>query len=90
MATDTTHTHTHTHSRAQFLAKLNKGKTVTVHGTKAYGEAGGKIQLHSFFTSAPDEGEWSASRTGRFTIGKQTLTPTKLDAGWAPEPGWTF
>jgi hypothetical protein len=28
------------------------------------------VQTHIFFTSALDRGEWSASRPGRFTPGK--------------------
>jgi hypothetical protein len=29
------------------------------------------MKLHASLTLAPDEGEWSASRTGRFTTGKR-------------------
>jgi hypothetical protein len=36
---------------------------------KAYG--GAEIQLHAFLTSALDEGEWSASRSGLFAPGER-------------------
>jgi hypothetical protein len=32
--------------------------------------AGVETELHAFLTSAPDGGEWSASRPGRFTAGE--------------------
>jgi hypothetical protein len=40
-------------------------------------------------TSALDGGEWSASRPGHFTPGKEPLVPIQWEAGWAPEPFWT-
>jgi hypothetical protein len=40
---------------------------------KAYG--GVVVQIHIFLTSAPAEGEWSASRSGRFIPGKEPLIP---------------
>jgi len=36
--------------------------------------------------SAQDGGEWSASRPGRFTTGKEHPIPIGREAGWAPEP----
>jgi hypothetical protein len=35
------------------------------------------VQLHAFFTSALDVGEWSASRTGRFTPRERALRTKK-------------
>jgi hypothetical protein len=35
---------------------------------------------------ALDEGMWSASYSGSFTLGKESLIPTGYEAGWAPEP----
>jgi hypothetical protein len=37
------------------------------HAIKTYGEV--ELQLHAFLASVLDEGEWSATRTGRFTPG---------------------
>jgi hypothetical protein len=34
---------------------------------------GVEVYLHLFLTSALDGGEWSASRTGRFTPGEMAL-----------------
>jgi hypothetical protein len=39
-----------------------------------------------FLTSAVDRGEWSTTRTCRFT--PQGKSP-RYEAGWAPEPVWT-
>jgi hypothetical protein len=55
-----------------------KGKVVPVlltehHATKAYW--GVEVSLHAFLTSALDGGEWSVSRPGRFTPGKELLVP---------------
>jgi hypothetical protein len=36
-----------------------------------------------------DRGEWSASRPGRFTPGKDPV-PTVQEDGWAPGPVWTY
>jgi hypothetical protein len=43
-----------------------------------------EVQLHSFFTSAIDEAEWSASRVRRLSRRKSPLIPIEL-ADWAPE-----
>jgi hypothetical protein len=39
-------------------------------------------------TTALEGGEWSASRPGRFTAGKDPV-PIVQEAGWAPGPVWT-
>jgi hypothetical protein len=45
---------------------------------------------YSYLTSAPDGGEWSASRPGSaLPPGKGPLVPTGYEAGWVPEPVWT-
>jgi len=49
------------------------------HAMKTYW--GVEVKFQAFLTSSLVEGEWSASRTGRFAIGQE--------AGWAPEPVWT-
>jgi hypothetical protein len=35
-------------------------------------------------------GEWSASRPGRLSSGKEPPVPIEQEAVWAPEPVWTF
>jgi hypothetical protein len=42
---------------------------------------GMEVQLHAFLTSALDEGEWSASRPGRFTPRERALG-THWIGGW--------
>jgi hypothetical protein len=44
------------------------------------------VQIHVFLTSAPIGGEWSASRPGRFTLGKELPVPIVYEVGWTPEP----
>jgi hypothetical protein len=54
----------------------------------AWGER--RYSSNSFFTSALDGGEWSASRPGRtLPPGKGAPVPIVQEAGWAPEPVWT-
>jgi hypothetical protein len=53
---------------------------------KAYGIE--DVQIYVFFTSALGGGEWSASRPGRFPLGKEPPVPIGYEAGWAPEPVW--
>jgi len=36
---------------------------------------GGEAPFHSFLTSMLDEGEWSTSRSGGFTLGEKSLYP---------------
>ena len=42
---------------------------------KACGEV--KVRLHSFLTSALDDGQWSASRPGCYTPGKEIAAKRK-------------
>jgi hypothetical protein len=44
------------------------------------------VQLHSFLTYSVTGGNWSASRLGRFTLGKERPVPTEKEVIWAPEP----
>jgi hypothetical protein len=54
---------------------------------KAYG--GVDIYIHAFLTSTLVQGEWSASRLCRCTLGERALG-THWIGGWvAPEPVWT-
>jgi hypothetical protein len=60
--------------------------------TKSNGDVLGdrKYSSYSFSTSAPDGGEWPASRSGHaLAQGKGPLVPIIQVAGWAPEPVWT-
>jgi hypothetical protein len=52
----------------------------------------GEVQLsqESVRTSALDEGEWSNSCSGGFPTGKALSAPFEYEAGWAPQPVWTF
>jgi hypothetical protein len=43
-----------------------------------------------FLTSALDGCEWSASRPGRFTTGKELAVPNRYKARWAPKLVWTL
>jgi hypothetical protein len=54
---------------------------------KAYGR--GDVEIHIFLTSALAGGEWSASRPGRFTPGKEPPVLIRKEVGWTPEPVWT-
>jgi hypothetical protein len=49
-----------------------------------------EAQLHALLTSAPDEGEWPASRPGRFTLEERTPAPSGYEAWWAAQPVWTL
>jgi hypothetical protein len=49
-----------------------------------------RCSSYSYFSSALDGGEWSASRPGRaLPPGKGPPVPIVQEAGWAPEPVWT-
>jgi hypothetical protein len=54
---------------------------------KAYVET--HTDRHFFFTSALVGGMWSASRSGRFTLGKEPRITTGWNTGWATKPVWT-
>jgi hypothetical protein len=66
-----------------------KGKMVPLRSIEAHlGDR--RYSFCSFLTSAPEGGEWSASRPGRaLPPGKEPPVPTVQEAGWAPEPVWT-
>jgi hypothetical protein len=48
-----------------------KGKVVSVHTMKAYGEGGVKIQLHTFLSSVIYGSGWSATRLYHFSPGER-------------------
>jgi len=39
---------------------------------------------------ALDGGEQSASHSSHFMIREEALVPIQQEAGWAPQPVWTF
>jgi hypothetical protein len=49
----------------------NNLRLTKYHANKTYW--GVEVWLRAFLTSALDGGEWSASRPGRFTPGKESL-----------------
>lgn len=58
--------------------------SITHHATETYG--GVDASLRPFPTSASYEGERSASRSGRFTPGREAPVYIGQKAGWASEP----
>jgi hypothetical protein len=63
-----------------------KAKAVPLHTTEAPGGES-RYNSYSFFTSALDGGEWSASRPGlSLAPGKGPTVAIVQEAGWAPEP----
>jgi len=65
-----------------------KGKAIPLRHEDIKGER--MCTSYSFFTSALDGGEWSASRPGRgLPPRKGPPLPIVQEAGWAPEPVWT-
>jgi hypothetical protein len=67
---------------------MMKGK-IAVSSVNAYG--GVEIWLYPFLTSELDEGEWSASHSGRFTHGEKEMpVPIKLECRWVSEAVGTF
>jgi hypothetical protein len=60
--------------------KLNLSLCLTKpHAMKTYG--GVEMYFHAFLTSALGIGDWSASHTSRFTLGKRTSS-THCVGGW--------
>jgi hypothetical protein len=57
------------------------------YAMKTYG--GAAVHILVLFTWALDEGEWSASRPGRFILWEKLPALIAKEAGWAPEPLWT-
>jgi hypothetical protein len=53
---------------------------------KTYGRV--DVLTHVFLISAIVEGEWSASRLGRSTLGEESPVLIEKEIGWAPEPVW--
>jgi hypothetical protein len=65
-----------------------KVKLLRTHHAEAKGER--RDCSYSFFTSALDGGEWSASRKGcALAPGKDPSVPTVYEAGWASDLVWT-
>jgi len=62
------------------------GKVDSIHAIKR----GVEVYLHSFLTSALDEGEWSGSCPAHFKARKSVPCIIYLEAQWAPELLCTF
>jgi hypothetical protein len=56
----------------------------TIHSIQWRNTGRTKVKLHSFLTSAPGEGEWSASWSSRFTVGKERRYSLKKSLGGSP------
>jgi hypothetical protein len=73
------------------MLKGKKGKVfpllnlINHYVRKVYG--GVDVYIHIFLTSALVGGEWSASRPGRFTPGKEPSVPIVKEVGWTPSAG---
>jgi hypothetical protein len=78
------------HNTAVKYGQFKCGSTAKVnqsHNTLWRPRGERRYSSYSFTNSAPDEGEWPASRPGRALLpGKGPLVPTVQEAGWAPEP----
>jgi hypothetical protein len=48
-----------------------------------------EVQHYHFVTSALEGGVWSASRSGRFTPGKDPVPIIRVGGWWVPGPVWT-
>jgi hypothetical protein len=66
------------------LGKLQEVILVHTHGKKTYRDV--EVQLHLFFKSALDEGEWSVSPYGHFKRGGKAPVPIEYVAGCVPNP----
>jgi len=49
---------------------------------------GAEVQLHTFLTSALEEGEWSTSQLGPYTFGKAPPVSHEYETAWGPDPVW--
>ena len=49
-----------------------------------------EAEIHSFFTSALNGTEWSASRPGRFTYTERTIGKDCRRDSVGPQPIWTL
>jgi hypothetical protein len=72
------------------LIKVNLSLGLIIWGACHKDIWGNGALLSPFLTSILDGGEWSDSRPGRFTPGKQPPVPIVQEAGWASEPVWTL
>jgi len=63
------------------IAKLSCYRHAGAKGERMY-------TSYSFFISALDGGEWSASRSGSTSTGKRPPVPIVQEAGWASELVW--
>ena len=71
--------HCYVYSQNFHHTKGKRGEAAPLHDMKAY--RGVEVQLHSFLTSALDEGKWSTSRPGCFTP-KERTTVLMEQVGW--------
>jgi hypothetical protein len=55
---------------------------------KAYGIM--EVDLHQFWISAPDGGEYLSSRSSCNLLGERAPVPIDKEAGWLQQPVWTF
>ena len=78
---------THTNTLQYYLTAAVKAKLSL---SKLWRHMGGVyVQLHLLFPLALFEDEWSASRPGGFTPGKD-LIQIEQEASWVSDPVWTF
>jgi len=49
-----------------------------------------EVQLHAFLISALDRSEWSVHALATLLMWKGPPVPTEYEAGWVPEPVWTW
>jgi len=56
----------------------------------AYWGNRGTLDIHSFLTMAVVGGDWSTTRSGRYTSGRNSWYPLDSWLGGPPYPVWTF